>query len=109
MFDGKACVRPGMKDTGLRKKVVSQLFDPTPGHPFWLRRRSERRQRSVRRCLNACSARLLVGTAWYAKKPVAACKLSRYRAVRRLCPLQEAAGGEDRVRRTKGKPTHDTV
>src|SRR5215831_2112288 len=28
----------------------------------------------------------------------AARKLSRYRAVRRLCPLQEAAGGEDHSR-----------
>src|SRR5262249_10471545 len=42
MFDGQACVRPGMKDTGLRKKVISQLFDPTPGHPILLAPTSER-------------------------------------------------------------------
>src|SRR5258707_10891432 len=41
MFDGKACVRPGMKDRGLRKKVVSQLFDPAPGHPILLAPTSE--------------------------------------------------------------------
>jgi hypothetical protein len=31
-----------MKDTGLRKKVVSQLFDPAPGHPILLAPTSER-------------------------------------------------------------------
>jgi hypothetical protein len=43
MFDGKACVRPGMKDTGLRKKVISQLFDPAPGHPILLAPRALQR------------------------------------------------------------------
>jgi len=31
-----------MKDTGLRKKVVSQLFDPAPGHPILLAPTSQR-------------------------------------------------------------------
>jgi hypothetical protein len=31
-----------MKDTGLRKKLVSQLFDPAPGHPILLAPTSER-------------------------------------------------------------------
>jgi hypothetical protein len=37
---------------------------------FWLRRRSVRRHRFVTWCRNASSALALVGTAWYAKKPV---------------------------------------
>jgi hypothetical protein len=41
---------------------------------FWLRRRSDRRQRLVTWCRNVLSARLFVGTAWYSKKPATTCR-----------------------------------
>jgi hypothetical protein len=31
VFDGEACKRPSMKNAGLGKKVICQLFDPMPG------------------------------------------------------------------------------
>jgi hypothetical protein len=42
MFDGKARMRPGMKDASLGDKVISQLLDTVPGHPILLAPSSER-------------------------------------------------------------------
>ena len=39
----KACMRPGMKDSDLRKEVVNQLFDVVPSHPILLAPTSVRR------------------------------------------------------------------
>src|ERR1700750_573568 len=53
-----------------RKSFASFVLRCQVVPSFWLRRLSERRQRSMIRKRNVPSAQILVGTAWYAKKPV---------------------------------------
>jgi hypothetical protein len=50
-----------MKDTGLRKKVVSQLFDPAPGHPILLGPTSERAASKIGDAMPECVQRTTVG------------------------------------------------
>ena len=53
-----------------RKSSASFVIRCQVVRSFWLRRLSERRQRSMIQKRNVPSAQMLVGTAWYAKKPV---------------------------------------
>ena len=50
-----------MKDTGLRKKVVSQLFDPTPGHPILLAPTSERAAPKIGDAMPECMQCTTIG------------------------------------------------
>jgi hypothetical protein len=62
--DGESLTRPGMLDTWFRKPVVREPRRTVPrSWRRWLRRLSDRRQRSTSWCQNATSARLFVGTA----------------------------------------------
>jgi hypothetical protein len=50
-----------MKDTGLRKKVISQLFDPTPGHPILLAPTAERAAPKIGDAMPECVQCTTVG------------------------------------------------
>jgi hypothetical protein len=54
VFDGEARIRPGMKDTDLRKKVIGQLLDPVPGYPILLTASSERAAPEVGDVVTEC-------------------------------------------------------
>ena len=50
-----------MKDTGLRKKVISQLFDPAPGHPILLAPTSERAAPKIGDAMPECMQCTTIG------------------------------------------------
>src|SRR6516225_8244892 len=71
VFDGEALLGPRMKDARPGEKVIRQLRDPSPGRAVLLTAPPERAAPEVddpKR--NVPSDQMLVGTAWYAKKPV---------------------------------------